>query len=897
MKMAELIIDNRTYRVEKGKNLLETVLSLGLDLPYFCWHPALGSVGACRQCAVIQYKDENDDKGQLVMACMVEMTDKMRISIDEKNAREFHAGVIEWLMTNHPHDCPVCDEGGECHLQDMTVMSGHNYRRHRFKKRTFYNQDLGPFIFHEMNRCITCYRCVRFYNDYAGGNDLVAAGAHNKVYFGRMEDGTLENEFSGNLVEVCPTGVFTDKTLHKHYARKWDLQSAPSVCHHCSLGCNTLAGTRYDNPARILNRYNHEVNGYFICDRGRFGYEYASSGDRIREISDKSNEGSSKEKTLNEVVSILKNAKKIVGIGSPRASLESNFALKEMVGADNFYNGLSRLDNDLISKIVTIMQNGPAGIASLKDIETADAALVLGEDLIQTAPRMGLAVRQTARTQPMKIGEKMNIPDWNDRAIRELMQEDLGPVYIATVRATKLDSSARETFRATPDNIARLGFAIAHEIDPDSPEVQGLPDETKNLAREIAKYLQSADSPVVISGTSLKNHAILDAAANISIALNKKASKGKIALVVPECNSIGGSVIGGKALEELQPEAGTVAVIIENDIYRRIGKKEADTLFEKLDKAIVIDSIPTQTSAGADLVMPASTYFEGSGTLINNEGRAQRYFRALPKQGDIQESWRWVNDLRKMLDEKFPGWANLDEITDGMYQGIDLLKGRDKPAPPSSYRINGEAIARSPYRYSGRTAMNADKTMHEPKPPGDADAPMTFSMEGYPGIPPASLTPFYWNPGWNSVQSLNKYQDEVGGEARGGPVGVKLIQPRDGSGGKYYEYSSSNPEASQGRLLAVPVYHIFGSEILSGHASAIKTLIPKAYVALSLNDAERLNLKENDPAKLTMNNDEITLPVKIDPTLAEGLAGIPAGLEETSNLQLFGPVDITGETS
>ena len=186
-------------------------------------------------------------------------------------------------MLNHPHDCPVCDEGGECHLQDMTVMTGHDYRRYTFEKRTFRNQYLGPFVNHEMNRCIQCYRCVRFYREYAGGDDLNAFALRNIVFFGRDRDGVLENEFAGNLVEICPTGVFTDATLKRHYTRKWDLQMAPSVCVHCALGCNITAAERYGMLRRLVNRYNGEVNGYFLCDRGRFGYEFVNSERRIRQ--------------------------------------------------------------------------------------------------------------------------------------------------------------------------------------------------------------------------------------------------------------------------------------------------------------------------------------------------------------------------------------------------------------------------------------------------------------------------------------------------------------------------------------------------------------------------------------------------------------------------------------
>ena len=215
--MPQITIDGKQYEVDAGVNLLEAVLGLGLDLPYFCWHPAMGSVGSCRQCAMLQFQNAEDDRGRLVMACMTPVADDMHLSLSGERAKAFRADVIESLMVNHPHDCPVCAEGGECHLQDMTVMSGHRERRYDGLKNTHVNQYLGPLINHEMNRCIACYRCVRYYQDYAGGTDLAALGAHDHVYFGGHEEGVLESEFAGNLIEVCPTGVFTDKSLVHDY--------------------------------------------------------------------------------------------------------------------------------------------------------------------------------------------------------------------------------------------------------------------------------------------------------------------------------------------------------------------------------------------------------------------------------------------------------------------------------------------------------------------------------------------------------------------------------------------------------------------------------------------------------------------------------------------------------
>ena len=521
--MITIYIDNKPYQVKPDQNLLQACLSLGFDLPYFCWHPAMHAVGACRQCAVKSYKDEKDTRGRIVMSCMTPLAEGMRISVDDPEAKAFRSSITEFLMVNHPHDCPVCDEGGECHLQDMTVMTGHTYRHTRFKKRTHRNQDLGPFINHEMNRCIACYRCIRFYRDYAGGRDLNVFASHDHVYFGRHEDGVLESEFSGNLVEICPTGVFTDKTFKKHFTRKWDLQTAPSICVHCGLGCNTIAGERYGTLRRILNRYNHEVNGYFLCDRGRFGYEFVNSDKRIKQPLERlpsppldashrsrqttllppikggatskpsplEGEGRGegglepidKALALQNTINILSKSKKVIGIGSPRASLESNFALRALVGPDNFYSGMSGQEHELIALIIDILQKGPAHTPSLHDVEMSDAVLVLGEDVTNAAPLLDLAIRQAVRNKPKEKIAGMRIPEWDDNAVRNAVQGETGPFYLATITRTRLDTLATRTFHAAPEDLASLGFAIAHELDPDAPAVPGISD-AMSAARE-----------------------------------------------------------------------------------------------------------------------------------------------------------------------------------------------------------------------------------------------------------------------------------------------------------------------------------------------------------------------------------------------------------------------------
>jgi NADH-quinone oxidoreductase subunit G len=879
--MAILYIDNKPYEVKPGKNLLETCLTLGFDLPYFCWHPALGSVGACRQCAIKVFKDENDTKGRLVMSCMEPVTNNQRISLADFEATSFRENVVEWLMTNHPHDCAVCDEGGSCHLQDMTVMTGHNYRRFDYKKRTHTNQYLGPFINHEMNRCIQCYRCVRFYRDYSGGKDLNVFASRGNVYFGRAEDGVLESEFSGNLSEVCPTGVFTDKTLKEHYTRKWDLTTAPSVCQHCSLGCNVIAGERYGELRVIMNRYHGEVNGYFLCDRGRFGYEFVNAKERVRQpLVNKV--PVDRAGLLKEVAQVLRTSKKVIGIGSPRASLQSNYALKVLVGNENFYHGVSDDEHDLAKLAIDILKDGDTPSASMLEVEHADAAFVLGEDLTNTAPRLALAVRQAGKMKMVDEITATGIPSWQDAAIREIIQDTKGPVFIATTMSTKLDDVAAETFHGAPDDIARLGFAVAHYLDGNLPAIEGLSVKETELAQLIATQLKNAKRPVIISGSSCETASVMKAAANVAYALHKINPATRISLTLPDCNSMGLAMMGGYRLKDafdavLHGFADTV-IIMENDLYRHGRKDVVDKFFTNANKVIVVDHLNHKTTQHASVVIPAGTFAESDGTMVNNEGRAQRFFQVYESTEVIQESWRWILNIADYIGVKaLRDWKNFEEVTLAISEHEDLLKGIETINPPASFRVAGQKIPRQPHRYSGRTSMHANKNVSENKPPEDSDSALSYTMEGLRALPPSSMIPFFWSPGWNSVQSVNKYQEEVGAALRGGDPGLCLLKPV-GTSQKYFSYAPEAFKALEGRLFIVPLHHIFGSEELSVQSSGIASRAPLPYVMISNADAKGLNLVENQILTFAIGPTEFNLPVRINADLKEGLAAVPTGL-------------------
>ncbi|WP_270826983.1 NADH-quinone oxidoreductase subunit NuoG [Aeromonas sp. Y318-1] len=889
--MATIHVDGKEYEVDGADNLLQACLSLGLDVPYFCWHPALGSVGACRQCAVKQYQNADDKRGRLVMSCMTPSTDGTYISIEDEEAKEFRKTVVEWQMTNHPHDCPVCEEGGSCHLQDMTVMTGHNSRRYRFTKRTHQNQDLGPFINHEMNRCIACYRCVRYYKDYAGGEDLGVYGAHDNVYFGRVEDGTLESEFSGNLVEVCPTGVFTDKTHSERYNRKWDMQFAPSICQGCSVGCNISPGERYGELRRIENRYHGALNHYFLCDRGRFGYGHVNLTDRPRQplLQDGSDKlAITVDGALNRAADALRTAAGVIGIGSPRASLESNFALRELVGAANFYSGVEQSEWECLQKMLQILQHGGVRTPSLRDMEEADAVLVLGEDVTQTAARIALALRQAVKGKGREIARKLKVDLWQVAAVQTLAQNERYPLLITSLDSTRLDDVASGTLHAPHADQARLGFAIAHLLDGSAPALTDLAPELQALAASWAALLGNAKKPLIIAGTGARSQALLEAASNIARALKGRGQAVELALVAQETNSLGLAMLAGNAapleaaFDRIEREEKLALVMLENDLYRRAPRSRVDAAIDRLQHLLVVDHQDTGTAQKANLVLPAASFAEADGTLINMEGRAQRFFQVYAPafyNADIQvrESWRWLAALQGVLDRKPLRWNTFDEVSAACAASAPLLTSMREAAPNAGLRIRGMKLAREPHRYSGRTSMLADQNVSEPRVAQDPDSPFNFSMEGYAGArQPLQQVPFAWAPGWNSPSAWNKFQDEVGGNLRAGDPGRRLLEAGEDSLGWFD--TAPAPFSSKEALQVVSYDQLFGGEELSARSPVIQARMSEPVLVLNPADASRLSLGAGSQVAFSWGGHHWRLTLRLSEHLTAGLVGLPLGV-------------------
>jgi len=611
--MPKLTIDNLEVNVPEGTNVLEAARALDIVIPHFCYHEALGAVGSCRLCAMMFV--DGPVKG-LQMACMVKAQDGMVVSSTDPDAVELRAHVIEWAMIDHPHDCPICDEGGECQLQEMTVAGGHGVRRYRGRKRTFTNQDLGPFVQQEMNRCITCYRCVRTYRDYCGGTDYGVFGSRNRVFYGRFQSGKLESPFSGNIIDACPTGVLTSKPF-RYKTRLWDLQEAPSICPHCSLGCATVPGGRYREVQRVRAGINRETNGFFICDRGRFGYDYVNHPERPRQPRVNSRDVTidmALTATRDQIAAMVKKhgPDSVAFLGSANASLEANFLLRDWAAA----TGSSLLayeahqGRDAAARTLVARNHGYK--CSLEDIRQSDLVLLFGADPLAEGPMLALAIRQAVRKG--------------------------GKVVVIDPRPVALPCEA-DHLSLSPERLPVILEALSR-MDP-----KGLESREREQVIALLDQLGSAGRPVLVGGADLlggQGVLTLCAAAEALTTLQRMVG---VMVLLAGPNSYGGALLAGDGptfetiLDAIQEGSVRGLVCLESDPFREtMDPARAQAALGRLELLVSIDATPSLAAQRAEIFLPARANAEMAGSYMNNEGRLQAFLPVIDPGLPIQET-------------------------------------------------------------------------------------------------------------------------------------------------------------------------------------------------------------------------------------------------------------------
>ncbi|HBL96745.1 MAG TPA: NADH-quinone oxidoreductase subunit G, partial [Psychrobacter sp.] len=359
-----------------------------------------------------------------------------------------------------------------------------------------------------------------------------------------------------------------------------------------------------------------------------------------------------------------------------------------------------------------------------------------------------------------------------------------------------------------------------------------------------------------------------------------------IYLTVPDANSMGVCMLGGQSVEELLATDYDVVVVAENQLTDAIDANKLTQLLT--DKTVIaLDHQLLDWHKDVDIVLPAASFAEADGTLISAEGRAQRFFQVYDNEyyhpmSSIKEGWRWIHAVHSSIEGRDVDWTQLDDVINALIATHPKLAGIKGAAPEADYRMTGLKIARQPRRYSGRTAMRAPISVHEPMQPKDLDTGLTFSMEGYSGKEaPSSMIPFANAAGWNSPQAWNKYQDKVGGHLKNGDPGVRLFDQLERLATRQYvapeAMSSNTTDLQQGQAKLVPIHNIYASSMMASRSPIVAEQLPVAAWRIGIDDAKDWNIAAGDYLAIEIDKQQITLPVQLVGYLAEGCIGYPVG--------------------
>ena len=672
--MPKLIIDEQEIEVPEGTKVIEAAEKLGIMIPRFCYHPALGSVGACRVCAV---KFLQGPLKGVQMSCMVDAKDGMVVSTTDEEAVDFRRYVIEWLMLNHPHDCPVCDEGGHCLLQDLTVSGGHGIRRYQGKKRTYRDQYLGPLIQHEMNRCIQCYRCSRFYQEFSGYRDLGVMQIGSRVYFGRQKAGTLQSPFAGNLTDICPTGVYTDKPS-RFFGRRWDYERSPSVCINCSLGCRTVVSARYRQIVRQEARLSEEINGHFICDRGRYGLYYAGEDERPRHprLHGKEVSWETALKTVSDELARISDEfgpEAVACAGAARSSLETLAALKRLCRTKHWQGPAYGMGPDIQAKVKTAVSALDSDLAvSLSDLEDADYILAVGADPVNEAPMLAMAIRQAQRK-----GAKIALVDPRpldmpfDFVHLPMTRNAMG-LWLSLLLKTLAGLDTPET--PGSEGSDRSKDAVSEDRSALWPS-----DQAAALEKDLFKSVR----PVIVCGLDIVADIVPGLAADLTRHLRSMNKAAGLFYLFPGANAFGAALLSDdetdfeKILTQIEAHAIRALVLVENDPFFNFPDRiRLEKALQGLDMLVILDYLDSRSARQGDVFLPTTTLYETGGFFINQEGRAQKASTAFQGGRPIIQTGGGSHPPRSFRNDipghdTRPAWQVLAELGRGPSDSLD----------------------------------------------------------------------------------------------------------------------------------------------------------------------------------------------------------------------------------
>ncbi|MFB3787991.1 MAG: NADH-quinone oxidoreductase subunit NuoG [bacterium] len=648
-------IDGRPVTVKKGTTLIEAARQLGIEIPHYCYDPALSIVASCRLCLV-----EIEHVPKLQPSCSTPAADGQIVFTKSPKVLEARQMQMEFLLVQHPLDCPVCDQGGECKLQEYSLRHGTDDTRFRYRRRTFPKPDIGPLIDLERNRCILCSRCVRFLEEVAGDGELAVVQRGYKSCISTFQDRPLKNEFAGNTIDLCPVGALTSKVT-RFRVRVWELQKKPSVCSLCSVGCNIFLEhrNRTHEVLRIEPRDNPAVNSRWICDIGRFGFDQFNPGRRATQPIKRNEKGERSEarwaeaigQTVKKLKEILqyRGSQAVAGIIGPRPSNETLFLFqkffREVLQSNHIDHRTEHIvpqnEDGYLTSIALRAANQP-----FQEIQEANAILLLGSDLPNELPILHLQVR--SRAAGARIYLAHHRPTRLDKACAGVWT--YRPGGETSFLAALLRLTAVEKGSPLPEEMHEILAALPV---PEGEKPAGIAEEE---IRTIAQEITRVERATILLGetlfTSWKGAVHVRLAAELAALLRRDPGLPlPLSLLLPHNNSRGAADMGcyphrGPGYQPVSPPGRNTTQILEGcldgsiqglvlfhtDIIEEYPDRDlARRALETVPFLAVADSYEYETAKHASVFMPLSSYSEEDGTYTNVAGRIQRAEKAMPQ--------------------------------------------------------------------------------------------------------------------------------------------------------------------------------------------------------------------------------------------------------------------------
>ena len=644
-------VDGKTLEGKQGQLLIEACEDSGIHIPRFCWHKRLDPVGMCRMCLV---EIETPRGKALVPSCTTQVTDELIVETESDTVKKAQEGVLEFLLINHPLDCPICDKAGECPLQDQTMAYGPGESRFIEEKRHFEKPiPISDIVLLDRERCILCARCTRFSDEISGDPLIEFIQRGNKTQVNTFPDEPFKSYFSGNTVQICPVGALT-ATSYRFKARPWDLKKVSSTCNCCSLGCSVELNVSQNKMLRILGEDNEFTNQGWLSDKGRYNFEYLHSDNRLMNIKLKDN-NSFVDANISEATEKLKN--KIEELHNPdiKFLIGANSTNEEYFVINKFANLMNR--NEFLSKdksnVYFADDNMFSGYfgenhqnASFEDLDSSDVIVVWSEDIKDNIPVLFLRIKKA-----VKNGVKLVVLGHTNSSLESLADLYLGQDVISNNFELKTNLGNIKVFQNIIEN--KKVTVIVGKSTP-LQEKKYL----DNLVDHIQKYSQAKFLNCFTKANTFGALQHIDQIKGLNEFCNEYEESNKNIVFTIGANPVNASFFGSK---------------IEN-------------ILKKADFVVSLDIFINATTELADLILPTTSFGEKEGTVTNMEMRVLKQNKILPGPGSALSEWEYLTMISKSLDKEIK-YENVDEINKALcdeYENNEELPSFENLNKPSN---------------------------------------------------------------------------------------------------------------------------------------------------------------------------------------------------------------------